>query len=403
MTLKVGSLFSGYGGLDLAADMVFGAEPAWFVEFDDAPSKILNRHWPGVPNYGDVTKVDWSALPPVDILTGGYPCQPFSAAGRRKGADDERHLWPYVREAIRVLRPRIVFLENVAGHRSLGFDQVLGDLAEDGADVWWTSLRASDIGAPHHRERLFILVVPADAGGATVGEHAGESLTEETGVESRHGPRDSGGKQPTGNRRDAALADGDSRGLEGGAERDGEPVEPELDTQDGDHPHRRAVHIADAEGERLPGQQRPGGSPAEGSGTDCSVGAFSDPVGTRRHERWGATSGETAGGRAHREPVGCGDGIPRWGKYAPAVERWEALTRPAPDPTEPNTKGNPRLKAAFAEWMMGLPAGWVTDTPGISRADQLKAIGNGVCPPQAAAALLQLLDLAAEPGGVSHS
>ena len=272
MTHAIGSLFSGYGGLDLAVDMVLDAEPAWFVEFDDAPSKILNRHWPGVPNYGDVTKVDWSALPPVDILTGGYPCQPFSAAGRRKGTDDERHLWPYVRDAIRVLRPRIVLLENVAGHRSLGFDQVLGDLAEDGADVWWTSLRASDIGAPHHRERLFILAVPADA--------------EDDGRE------------------------------------------------------------------------------------------------------WGGKAWE---GRAGSADGGYGPG--RWGKYAPAVERWEALTRPAPDPTEPNTKGNPRLKAAFAEWMMGLPAGWVADTPGLSRADQLKAIGNGVCPPQAAAALLQLLEI----------
>ena len=311
MTHAIGSLFSGYGGLDLAVDMVLDAEPVWFVEFDDAPSKILNRHWPGVPNHGDVTKVDWSALPPVDILTGGYPCQPFSAAGRRKGTDDERHLWPYVRDAIRVLRPRIVFLENVAGHRSLGFDQVLGDLAEDGADVWWTSLRASDIGAPHHRERLFILVVPADSD--VVGSQAGH--------------------------------------------------------------------------------ERPVGSGTEVPVTDGGRRALPDPLGTRRSERRGTTPGEASGGRPHGESHGRGDGV-HWGEYAPAIRRWErTLGRPAPSPTEPNTKGNPRLKAAFAEWMMGLPAGWVADTPGLSRADQLKAIGNGVCPPQAAAALLQLLEI----------
>ena len=132
----------------MAVEAVTGATPAWFVEFDKAPSKILAHHWPDVPNYGDVTKINWETMPPVDILTGGYPCQPFSQAGQRKGTNDDRHLWPYVREAIRVLRPRFTILENVAGHRSLGFDRVLGDMAEDGLHVRWTSIRASDVGAP---------------------------------------------------------------------------------------------------------------------------------------------------------------------------------------------------------------------------------------------------------------
>lgn len=154
--MKIGSLFSGYGGLDMAAQAVFpNAQPAWFVEYDQAPASILKHHWPEVPNYGDITTINWDTIPQVDILTGGYPCQPFSHAGARKGEHDERHLWPHVREAIRHLRPRYIFLENVAGHRSLGFDRVLGDMAEDGLHAWWTSLRASDIGAPHHRERLF--------------------------------------------------------------------------------------------------------------------------------------------------------------------------------------------------------------------------------------------------------
>ena len=90
-----------------------------------------------------------------------------------------------------------------------------------------------------------------------------------------------------------------------------------------------------------------------------------------------------------------------WGPYAEAVKRWERLTRPAPAPTELNTRGNPRLNAAFAEWMMGLPEGHVTQVPGISRADQLKAIGNGVCPQQAAAALHQLLTSPAPAGPFS--
>ncbi|WP_425297057.1 DNA cytosine methyltransferase [Nocardia brasiliensis] len=93
--------------------------------------------------------MDWHSVPPIDILTAGYPCQPFSTSGRRKGKDDPRHLWPFVYEAIRVLRPRLTLLENVAGHRSKGFDTVLGDLAEIGLSAQWVSVRASDIGAPH--------------------------------------------------------------------------------------------------------------------------------------------------------------------------------------------------------------------------------------------------------------
>jgi DNA (cytosine-5)-methyltransferase 1 len=84
----------------------------------------------------------------------------------------------------------------------------------------------------------------------------------------------------------------------------------------------------------------------------------------------------------------------QWGKYGPAIERWEALTRPAPSPTEPNTKGNPRLSAAFPEWMQGWPAGWVTAVPGLSRNDMLRIIGNGVVTAQAVAALRWLLSVA---------
>ncbi|MFT4202172.1 MAG: hypothetical protein QM634_15720 [Gordonia sp. (in: high G+C Gram-positive bacteria)] len=83
-----------------------------------------------------------------------------------------------------------------------------------------------------------------------------------------------------------------------------------------------------------------------------------------------------------------------WGKYGPAIRRWESITRPAPDPTEPNKNGRPRLSARFCEWMMGLPDGWVTDVPGLSRAEQLKALGNGVVPQQAATALRSLLVVA---------
>lgn len=166
---RIGSLFSGVAGLDMAVERLFDAEVAWFVEYEDAPSKILAHHYPGVPNHGDVTTLDWSTVEPVDILTGGYPCQPFSQNGRRKGTEDDRHLWPYVREAIRHLRPKYTILENVKGHRSLGFDRVLGDMAKDGLHARWTSLRAADAGAPHHRERVFILVTDPNRDGLEAG------------------------------------------------------------------------------------------------------------------------------------------------------------------------------------------------------------------------------------------
>lgn len=114
-------------------------------------------HWPHIPNLGDIKAVDWATAPHVDIVTAGYPCQPFSHAGRRLGEDDPRHLWPAIAHALRHLRPRYVVLENVAAHLGLGFDTVLGDLADQGFDAEWGVLRASDVGAPHQRARLWVV------------------------------------------------------------------------------------------------------------------------------------------------------------------------------------------------------------------------------------------------------
>jgi len=154
--MKIGSLCSGYGGLDLAVEALTGAETVWFSEFDKHAAKVYSTHW-DIPNIGDLTKVDWSSVEPIDILTAGYPCQPFSKAGNRKGTNDSRHIFPYIRNAIADLRPKLVFLENVRGHLSLGFDTVLQDLAEIGYDAKWTLARAAAAGLPHRRERLFIV------------------------------------------------------------------------------------------------------------------------------------------------------------------------------------------------------------------------------------------------------
>jgi DNA (cytosine-5)-methyltransferase 1 len=154
--MKIGSLCTGYGGLDIAVEAFFNAETIWCAEYDKHASKLIEQRF-NIPNYGDIKTMDWGSLEPIDILTAGYPCQPFSHAGNRKGTEDVRHIWPYIKKGISVLRPRIVVMENVKGHLSLGFDQVLADLTEIGYDVKWEIVRAAEVGAPHHRRRLFII------------------------------------------------------------------------------------------------------------------------------------------------------------------------------------------------------------------------------------------------------
>lgn len=162
--MRIGSLFSGYGGLDIATQNVLGGDLAWYSEIEPAACKVLAAHYPSIPNLGDIKTVDWATVPSIDVLTGGYPCQPFSTAGLRKGKDDERHLWPYVKDAISHLRPRLVILENVRGHLSMGLADVIADLAEVGFDARWGLVRASDAGAPHNRARVFITAYPTGLG-----------------------------------------------------------------------------------------------------------------------------------------------------------------------------------------------------------------------------------------------
>jgi DNA (cytosine-5)-methyltransferase 1 len=162
--VKVGSLFTGYGGLDMAV----GGDLAWYSEIDYAANTVLENHYPNIPNIGDITNVDWSTVEPVDVITGGYPCQPFSTAGKRKGENDERHLWPYVRDAIGALGPQLVILENVRGHLTLGFGTVLGEIADLGYSARWGVVRASDAGSPHGRPRIFLVAYPTNGSGGNV-------------------------------------------------------------------------------------------------------------------------------------------------------------------------------------------------------------------------------------------
>lgn len=157
--MKIGSLCSGYGGLDMAVEYVFNAQTVWMSDIDKASDLVIKTHWQ-LNNLGNLKSINWDEVEPIDILTAGYPCQPFSHAGQRKGTDDQRHIWPNIKEIIGNLRPSYVILENVRGHLSLGFDKVLADITEIGYDAKWTIVRASDVGAPHKRERLFIIANP---------------------------------------------------------------------------------------------------------------------------------------------------------------------------------------------------------------------------------------------------
>jgi DNA (cytosine-5)-methyltransferase 1 len=151
-----GSLFTGIGGLDLGLERA-GWRIAWQSEIEPYCCRVLNARWPTVPNLGDVATVNFEEVEPVELIAGGYPCQPFSVAGKQAGTDDPRYLWPHFARALRLLRPRFALLENVPGHLANGFGDVLADLAALGYDAEWESVPAEAFGAPHLRWRVFVV------------------------------------------------------------------------------------------------------------------------------------------------------------------------------------------------------------------------------------------------------
>lgn len=155
--ITVGSCFAGIGGIELGLESTGGFKTVWQIEKDPYAIGVLKKHWPHVSRHGDIKTVDAASLEKVDLICGGYPCQPFSLAGKRSGENDPRHLWPDMFRIVRALRPRLVLLENVPGHLSMGCGRVLADLSESGYDAEWGVLSAAGVGAPHLRKRLFIV------------------------------------------------------------------------------------------------------------------------------------------------------------------------------------------------------------------------------------------------------
>lgn len=159
--LRVLDLFSGIGGFSLGLERA-GMATAAFCEIDPYCRRVLARHWPGVPQYDDIRtltarRLHHDRIPPIDLICGGYPCQPFSVAGRQRGEHDPRHLWPEMHRVIRELGPRWVVCENVPGHIELGLDAVLDELEALGYTAWTFVIPACAVGAPHWRDRLWIV------------------------------------------------------------------------------------------------------------------------------------------------------------------------------------------------------------------------------------------------------
>ena len=170
--LRVLDLFSGIGGFSLGLERTGGFETVAFCEYEDFPRRVLAKHWPDVPCFPDVRELKGSDIDgPVDVICGGYPCQPFSTAGQRRGKEDDRHLWPEFNRLVAELRPTWVIGENVAGHISMGLDDVLSDLEGQGYACRAFVIPACAVNAPHRRDRVWTVANRSQLQRNGSGEH----------------------------------------------------------------------------------------------------------------------------------------------------------------------------------------------------------------------------------------
>lgn len=379
-TLKAGEMFAGYGGLALAVSSIFGASTAWLCEVDKYASKVLEHRFPDVPNLGDVTAVDWGSVEPVDIIAGGSPCQDVSVAGGRAGMSEgtRSNLWVAMRDAISIIKPSFVVWENVRGALSAKADtnlescpgcvgdtgrarepflralgRVLGDLSELGYDAQWRVVSASEVGAAHRRERVFVLAHRRDL--FTVSQNMVEDTeTPKNGETVNHllaTPTAHDNKGACLLEKHHARLKQRNRKQMGNLQEDITHLMPTPNTLD---------YLSYREGEKREKALRRG---VEGGSLRASTGNL-------------------------REEVHFNADL-----YLPAVHRWEEiLGRKSPRWTIIGDNGKPKLNPMFSEWLMGLPNGWVTSPEiGLSYGRQLMILGNGVVPQQAEVALATML------------
>lgn len=404
----IGSLFTGYGGLDMGVAMAVDSDArvAWTSDVEPGPCKLAATRWPDTPNLGDITKINWGDVEPVDIICGGSPCQDLSLAGKRAGmaSGTRSGLWESMAAAIETIRPRLVVWENVLGALSarayspvesepwmLGAGtngpalraagRVCGDLAGLGYDCRWAVVRASDAGAPHQRARFFLIGYPD-----------GQPWDMRRPATPRQTPGRRPHREPAGPGLSTLMPTPTASDHEAGRHQDGTG-----------HSLTQAVQLLPT-----PVAQPSGNSPSEHLRkkpgrervTDLAIivennllptgGLLPTPQAVNAAYSgagYGPTLNEVANALAHT-----------YGPYAPAIARWEKVTgRAAPPPTNPPRRegGKPQLSARFVEWMMGLPEGHVTGPDlDLSRERQLRMLGNGVVPQQAALAVRTLIHTA---------
>ena len=221
--LRVLDLFSGIGGFSLGLERTGGYKTIAFCEYEKFPRSILKKHWPDVPCFPDVRTLKGSDIDgPIDVICGGYPCQPFSTAGQRRGKEDDRHLWPEFSRLVDELRPTWIIGENVAGHISMGLDDVLSDLEGQGYAARAFVIPACAVAAPHRRDRVWIVAHRNNVAGQTMRRQRADTSLQ--GFERRNGRV--GGKANAGRKvtvrkagkYSGALAHADHAGLQGRAE-----------------------------------------------------------------------------------------------------------------------------------------------------------------------------------------
>ena len=402
----IGSLFTGYGGLDMGVAMALDpdARVAWTSDVEPGPCKLAAVRWPDTPNLGDITKIDWADVEPVDIICGGSPCQDLSLAGRRAGmrSGTRSGLWESMAAAVETIRPRLVVWENVLGALSarayspvesepgmLGTGttgplvraagRVVGDLASLGYSCAWSVVRASDAGAPHQRARLFL-----------IGHPHGQPW---------HLWRPTTPRQAPSRRTQCEPAGPSSRPLI--------PTPTASDHKAGRHPEGTGRSLTQAvQLLPTPVAQPSGNSPSEhlrkkpgrARVTDLAVivennllptgGLLPTPQATNAPR-------SSAGYGPNLHEVATSSDLTHFGPYAAAIARWEQITgRAAPPPSTPSRRpgGKPQLSTRFVEWLMGLPDGHVTgEDLALPREQQLRLLGNGVVPQQAALAVGMLV------------
>lgn len=397
MTVTVGALCAGYGGLEIALSMITETDLRWVSETDKSASRVLEDRF-GVPNLGDLTLIEDPEA--CDVITAGFPCQPVSVAGRREGHEDERWLIHDVVRIAEEAEAKVLILENVSGiysaNQGNAFWQVVTRLAEGGWIAEWGRFRAAQVGAPHKRERWFC--VAARNADSLAWAKTWQLRSQQPQRNDWYGTgSNSGHSEP------APDSDDPGRLQHGGP---GAVEEELIATKHGSNiasdsisePTERRGDSRDMVGS----QETPcdeGGRPDSGGvafGDRSAVASDSDNFGCE-----GVSTGDSQNDGVDLEGRHDLDGrsVDSWGKYSVAVERWERVLGRRP----PSALKEKKLNPALVEWMMGLPEGWVTSS--IERRTQaLRILGNGVVPQQAAAAIPLLFErLLKEPGEIQET